>query len=107
MTGFELVDLTVGNGTASELQGDTASYTATVTPTATGTVTVDIAIGAAQDALGPKGLAILAAAHSLRSAAAVSRSAARRAGRSLASAPAASSPIRPAASVAASWGAIP
>ena len=48
-----------------------------------------------------------AAAHSLRSAAAVSTRVARRAGRSLASVPAASSPIRPAVSVAASWGAMP
>ena len=52
VTGFELDDLIVGNGTASELQGDNASYTATVTPTASGTVTVDIATGAAQDAAG-------------------------------------------------------
>ena len=52
MTGFELEDLIVGNGTVSELQGDNASYTATVTPTASGTVTVDIATGAAQDAAG-------------------------------------------------------
>ena len=50
---------------------------------------------------------IPAAAHSLRSAAAMSRRAARRAGTSLTRPPAASSPIRPPASVAASWGAIP
>ena len=48
VTGFELEDLVVGNGSASELQGNNASYMATITPAASGTVTVDIAAGAAQ-----------------------------------------------------------
>ena len=52
MTGFELADLVVGNGSASELQGSEASYTATVTPTASAAVTVDIAAGAAEDGAG-------------------------------------------------------
>ena len=52
VTGFELPDLVVGNGSASELQGTEASYTATVTPTASGAVTVDIAAGAAEDGAG-------------------------------------------------------
>ena len=52
MTGFELPDLVVGNGSASELQGTEASYTATVTPAGTGAVTVDIAAGAAEDSAG-------------------------------------------------------
>ena len=39
----------VGNGSASELQGNNATYTVTITPAASGTVTVDIAAGAAQD----------------------------------------------------------
>ena len=52
VTGFELADLVVGNGSASELQGTEASYTATVTPTASGAVTVDIAAGAAEDGAG-------------------------------------------------------
>ena len=52
MTGFELADLIVGNGSASELQGSEATYTATVTPTASGAVTVDIAAGAAEDGAG-------------------------------------------------------
>ena len=52
VTGFELPDLVVGNGSASELQGTEASYTATVTPTASGAVTVDIAAGAAEDSAG-------------------------------------------------------
>ena len=52
VTGFELADLVVGNGSASELQGSEATYTATVTPTASGAVTVDIAAGAAEDGAG-------------------------------------------------------
>ena len=52
VTGFELADLVVGNGSASELQGSEATYTATVTPTASGAVTVDIAAGAAEDSAG-------------------------------------------------------
>ena len=52
MTGVELEDLVVGNGSASDLQGSDASYTATITPAASGTVTVDIAAGAAQDSAG-------------------------------------------------------
>ena len=52
VTGFELQDLVVGNGSASELQGSGASYTVTVTPTASGAVTVDIAAGAAEDSAG-------------------------------------------------------
>ena len=52
VTGFELPDLVVGNGSASELQGTEASYTATVTPAGTGAVTVDIASGAAEDSAG-------------------------------------------------------
>ena len=52
VTGFELEDLVVGNGSASELQGNNASYMATITPAASGTVTVAIAAGAAQDGAG-------------------------------------------------------
>ena len=52
MTGFELEDLVVGNGSASELRGNNASYMATITPAASGTVTVAIAAGAARDAGG-------------------------------------------------------
>ena len=52
VTGFELEDVVVGNGVASELEGDGARYTATVTPTAPGPVTVDIAAGAAEDSAG-------------------------------------------------------
>ena len=52
VTGFELDDLVVGNGSASELQGNNATYTVTITPAASGTVTVDIAAGASQDSAG-------------------------------------------------------
>ena len=52
VTGFELADLVVDNGSASELHGNAASYTATVTPAASGTVTVDIALGAAENDAG-------------------------------------------------------
>ncbi len=52
VTGFELEDLVVGNGSASELQGTEATYMATITPEASGTVTVDIAAGAAEDSAG-------------------------------------------------------
>lgn len=52
VTGFELQDLLVENGSASELQGDNAAYTATITPEASGTVTVDVTAGAAQDDAG-------------------------------------------------------
>ena len=52
VTGFELANFVVGNGSASELQGNEASYTARVTPAASGAVTVDIAAGAAQDGAG-------------------------------------------------------
>ena len=52
VTGFDLGDLVVDNGTASNQQGNEASYTATITPTASGTVTVDIPAGAAEDSAG-------------------------------------------------------
>ena len=52
VTGFDLDDLIVGNGRASELQGNDASYAATVTPAVSGSVTVDIPTGAAQDTAG-------------------------------------------------------
>ena len=48
---FEPDDLVVGNGSASELQGSNASYTATITPAASGAVTVDIAAGPRRTAL--------------------------------------------------------
>ena len=57
VTGFELADLVVGNGSASELQGTNASYTATIAPAASGTVTVDIAVGAAEDGAGNQSVA--------------------------------------------------
>ena len=52
VSGFRLSDLVVGNGTASELRGTEATYTATITPVVSGVVTVDIAAAAAQDGAG-------------------------------------------------------
>ena len=52
VTGFDLADVVVGNGSASALQGTGASYSATTTPAASGTVTVDVAAGAAEDDAG-------------------------------------------------------
>ncbi|WP_323760433.1 Ig-like domain-containing protein [Maricaulis sp.] len=52
VTGFELGDLSIGNGVASNLAGSGAVYTATVTAAADGTVTVDLAADAASDAAG-------------------------------------------------------
>ena len=52
VTGFEVTDLAVTNGTTSGFGGSGRHYTATITPAASGTVTVDIAAGAARDAAG-------------------------------------------------------
>ena len=52
VTGFELADLVVGNGSTAALQGSSSSYSATITPAASGVVTVDIAAGAAEDDAG-------------------------------------------------------
>lgn len=46
VTGFVVGDITVGNGTADNLAGSGAVYTADITPTGDGTVTVQIAEGA-------------------------------------------------------------
>ena len=52
VTGFELADLVVGNGSASALQGNSSSYSETIMPAASGAVAVDIAAGAAEDDAG-------------------------------------------------------
>ncbi|WP_190273944.1 Ig-like domain-containing protein [Maricaulis maris] len=53
VTGFELADLVVGNGVASNFSAVSASvYTADITPTTDGAVTVDVATGAANDGAG-------------------------------------------------------
>ena len=52
---FVVGDITVGNGTASNLQNpssDNRTFTATITPASTGTVTVDVAANTATDAAG-------------------------------------------------------
>lgn len=51
VTGFELADITVANGTAAGFEEESPSvYHFTVTPTADGAITVDIAAAAAQNA---------------------------------------------------------
>jgi len=72
VTGFELADITVGNGTASNFKGASLGlgseqsrarrigarvYSALITPTADGPVTVDVAANAAQDSAGNDNLA--------------------------------------------------
>jgi len=52
VTGFEVGDITVGNGAAGSFAGSGADYTFDVTPTADGEVTVDIHAGVAEDAAG-------------------------------------------------------
>ena len=52
VTGFELSDITVTNGNATNLQGSAGSYTFDVTPLADGDVIVSVAAGAATDAAG-------------------------------------------------------
>jgi hypothetical protein len=53
VTGFELADITVGNGTASNFTAVSATeYTFNVTPTADGSVTVDVAAEMATDNAG-------------------------------------------------------
>ncbi len=52
VTGFELGDIVVGNGSAGSLEGSGQNYSFDVTPTRTGDVTVDVAAGVAVDSAG-------------------------------------------------------
>jgi putative Ig domain-containing protein/Big-like domain-containing protein len=52
VSGFDVSDLTVGNGNASAFSGSGTTYSFTVTPMADGTVTVDVAAASASDAAG-------------------------------------------------------
>ncbi len=52
VTGFDLADIVVGNGSAGGFAGSGDTYTATIVPLVDGDVTVDIPAGAAQDAEG-------------------------------------------------------
>jgi hypothetical protein len=52
VTGFDVTDLSVGNGSAGNFAGSGTTYTADITPATDGPVTVDVAAGAAQDAAG-------------------------------------------------------
>ncbi len=49
VTGFELSELTVSNGVASNFSGSGTTYTATVTPTAEGEVAISVADGVASN----------------------------------------------------------
>ena len=54
VNGFALIDIVVGNGTASVFTGSDGDsvFTALITPTAHGDVTIDVAAGVAQDLAG-------------------------------------------------------
>jgi len=52
VTGFSLSDITVGNGSASNLSGTGANYTFDVTPSSDGTVTAEITSNKVQDGSG-------------------------------------------------------
>jgi gliding motility-associated-like protein/uncharacterized repeat protein (TIGR01451 family) len=51
VTGFDMGDLVIGNGTADNFSGSGAVYTAEIIPTTDGAVTVDVAAGVATDGL--------------------------------------------------------
>lgn len=52
VTGFELNDLTIGNGSAANISGSGTTYTVDIIPGSQGELTVDIAEGVVHDALG-------------------------------------------------------
>ncbi len=52
VTGLQLTDLVVGNGSAGNLSGTGANYTVNITPAGNGTVTVDLPTGVVSDAAG-------------------------------------------------------
>ncbi|RKN29833.1 T9SS C-terminal target domain-containing protein [Aquimarina sp. AD1] len=52
ITGFDISDIIVGNGTAANLSGGGLSYTATITATTPGTITVDINANSVNDLSG-------------------------------------------------------
>ncbi len=53
VTGFDMSDITVGNGAASNFQTTSAKvYTATITPTSDGVVTIDVTFSIATDTAG-------------------------------------------------------
>uniref|UniRef100_UPI0013DF3BC9 Ig-like domain-containing protein n=1 Tax=Pararhodobacter zhoushanensis TaxID=2479545 RepID=UPI0013DF3BC9 len=66
VTGFELADISVLNGTASGLSGGPSVYSATVTPNGAGAVVVSLGDGAAIDASG-QGSAAASASSALNS----------------------------------------
>jgi hypothetical protein len=52
VTGFDVGDITVANGSKGTLSGSGTTYTIDITPTGQGAVTVDVAAGVATDAAG-------------------------------------------------------
>ncbi|WP_371171610.1 Ig-like domain-containing protein [Aliiroseovarius sp. 2305UL8-7] len=57
VTGFDLSDILIGNGVASNFAGGGAVYTATITPITAGTVTIDVPAGAAQNSASQNSIA--------------------------------------------------
>jgi uncharacterized repeat protein (TIGR02543 family) len=57
ITGFEISDITVTNGTAWNFYGNGTTYNADIIPSGQGIVTVNIAVGVAQDTLGNNNIA--------------------------------------------------
>jgi LPXTG-site transpeptidase (sortase) family protein len=52
VTGFDLADISVANGSANNFSGSGTTYTASVTPAANGQVTVNVYAGVASDSAG-------------------------------------------------------
>ncbi|RFU12031.1 hypothetical protein DZD18_14085 [Rhodobacteraceae bacterium W635] len=52
VSGFELADMSVGNGSATGISGSGDTYTVEITPDGNGDVTLDVAAAVAQDAAG-------------------------------------------------------
>ena len=52
VTGFDVSDISVGNGSAGSFSGSGTTYTADISPSADGMVTVDVAAGVCADAAG-------------------------------------------------------
>lgn len=57
VTGFELADIAIVNGTATAFDGGGAIYTALITPTTDGPVTIDVAADVAKVASGNNNIA--------------------------------------------------
>lgn len=71
VTGFELADLIVANGVASDLSRSGDTYTATITPQVPGEVTITVAEGAVTDEAGLSNLEASASIQAISSGASV------------------------------------